>query len=149
MDPVNLAYPVAGISCPGCGVAVIWGVAELFKHPMVGIPVGILLICLICVLIVVAVRIVRRRRASKRMAGTAQVLSVETMTTTEGPVPSYMCRIALRVEIPGRPHYDATSSNSDFMTPVEIAAVQPGKTVAVQIDSTNPRDVWIDFSSIT
>ena len=35
------------------------------------------------------------------------------------------------------------------MTPVEIAAMQPGKTVAVQIDSTDPQDVWIDFSSIT
>jgi len=27
--------------------------------------------------------------------------------------------------------------------------MQPGKTVAVQIDSTDPQDVWIDFSSIT
>jgi hypothetical protein len=35
------------------------------------------------------------------------------------------------------------------MTPVEIGAVQPGKTVAVQVDSTNPQDVCIDFSSIT
>jgi hypothetical protein len=121
----------------------LWSVGVLVK---VGIPVGILLIC---VLIVVVVLVVRRRRASKRVAGTAQVLSVETMTTTGGPDPSSMCRIALRVEVPGRPPYDATSSNGEFMTPAEIAAVQPGKTVAVQILSTNPQDVWIDFSSIT
>jgi len=145
MHQVSLAYPV-GIHCPGCGTAVGWVVARLFGYPAIGIPVGILLIC---ALIVVVVRIVRRRQASKRMAGTAQVLSVETMTTTGGPVPSYTCRIALRVEIPGRPPYEATSSNGDFMTPVEIAAMQPGKTVAVQIDSTDPQDVWIDFSPIT
>jgi hypothetical protein len=147
MDPVNPAKPVAGISCPGCGKAVVWGVAKLFGWLWSrGIPVGILLVCLGCVLIVIVVRIVRRR---KRVAGTAQVLSVETMTTGEGPVPSYTCRIALRVEIPGRPAYDATSSNGEFMTPIELAAIQPGKTVAVQVDSTNPQDVWIDFSSIT
>ena len=96
MHQVSLAYPV-GIHCPGCGTAVGWVVARLFGYPAIGIPVGILLIC---ALIVVVVRIVRRRQASKRMAGTAQVLSVETMTTTGGPVPSYTCRIALRVENP-------------------------------------------------
>ncbi len=147
MDPVNPAKPIASISCPGCGKAVIWGVAKLFHvFWSRGIPVGILLVCLICALFVIVVRIVRRR---KRTAGTAQVLSVETMTTPGGPIPSYTCRIALRVEIPGRPAYDATSSNGDFMTPSEIAAIQPGKTVPVQVDSSNPQDVWIDFSSIT
>jgi hypothetical protein len=141
MDPVSLAYTPSGWF-----VGVVWGVVELFEHPAIGIPAGILMIC---VLVVFVVRVVRRRRASKRVAGTAQVLSMETMTTTRGQGPSYTCRIALRVEIPGRPTYDATSSNDDFMTPVEIGAVRPGETVAVQVDSTNPQDVWIDFSSIT
>jgi hypothetical protein len=72
---VNLAYPV-GIHCPGCGMAVGWVVAKLFKYPAIGIPVGILLIC---ALIVVVVCIVRRRRASKRMAGTAQVLEWKSL----------------------------------------------------------------------
>lgn len=115
----------------------------MYEYPAVGIPAGIVVTG---VLIVVVVCIVRRRRARRRVAGTAQVLSVEPMTTADGPDPAY--RIALRVEIPGRPPYDATSSNGDFMTPAELAAVQPGKTVAVQVVSTNPQDVWIDFSSI-
>lgn len=138
MHPVNLAF------APEVQFGWIFvRFAALFaSYPAIGIPVGILVVC------VVIVVVVRRRRASKRVAGTAQVLSVETMESTGGSDPTCMCRIALRVEIPGRPPYDATSSNGDFMTPVEIAAVQPGKTVAVQIDSKNPQDVWIDFSSI-
>jgi hypothetical protein len=145
MHPVNLAFQAPAGSWWLIGGVVRWIVWVVRENPMTGIPVAILLIG---VLIVVSVRIVRKWRASKRLAGTAQVLSVETMTTTEGPDPSHTCRIALRVEIPGRPPYDATSSNGEFMTPVEMAAVQPGKTVAVQISSTDPQDVWIDFSAI-
>lgn len=58
MDPVNLADklpPGSGGALRGIVLVVVW----LFEHPVIGIPVGILLIC---VLIVVVVRIVRRRR---------------------------------------------------------------------------------------
>ena len=75
---------------------------------------------------------------------------MEPTTTTRGPDPSYMCRIALRVRIPGRPPYDATSSSSGFMTAVEIADIQPSRPVAAQVDSTDRQSVWIDFNqSIT
>jgi hypothetical protein len=135
MDPVTLAYPVAQITCPGCGVAF----SELFMHPAVGIPVGILLIC-------VLILVVRRaRRASKRLTGTAQVLSVETMTKTEGRDSADLRWIALRVEIPGRPTYDATAADV-YLDPDELAATQPGKTVSVTVGFADPQDVWIDFS---
>jgi hypothetical protein len=142
MHQVNLAVKVPESSFRGIGWAVRWLV---YEYPVIGIPV---VIVVTGVLIVVVVRIVRRWRASRRVAGSAQVLSVETTTTTDGPDPSYTCRIALRVEIPGRAPYDATSSNGEFMTPAELTAVQPGKTVAVQVNSSDPHDVWIDFSSI-
>lgn len=134
----HLAGTIPGSPFRGLG----WGLRWLYEYPAVGIPVAIVVTA---VLIVVVVRIVRRRRASRRVAGTAQVVSVEPMTTADGSDPTY--RIALRVEIPGRTPYDATSSNGEFLTPAELAAVQPGKTVAVQVVSTNPQDVWIDFSS--
>ncbi|WP_146221132.1 hypothetical protein [Mycolicibacterium moriokaense] len=67
------------------------------------------------------------------------------MTKTEGPTPRYMYRIALKVQIPGRPTYDATASSGGFVDPVEMAAIQPGTTVAVRVLQANPEDVRIDF----
>jgi hypothetical protein len=65
MDPVNLAYSgAAGMRGWAAGMrGLVWVVVQLYEHPVIGIPVGILLIC---VVIVVVVRIVRRRGASKR-----------------------------------------------------------------------------------
>jgi hypothetical protein len=59
MDPVNLAKEVPHV--PGRGIVwivrgIVWVVRKLYEHPMIGIPVGILLICL---LIVAVVRILR------------------------------------------------------------------------------------------
>jgi hypothetical protein len=90
--------------------------------------------------------VVRRRlRASKRLTGSAQILSVETSTKTEGTDPGYLRRIALRVEIPGRSAYDATAADVP-MNSDEIAAMQRGRTVAVTVGAVDPQDVWIDFS---
>jgi len=64
MDPANPAV----ISEAGIGSlyglfwlvrSVIWAVPELFKHPVIGIPVGVLLTC---VLIIVVVRLVQMLR---------------------------------------------------------------------------------------
>jgi len=116
------------------------------RHRPVILVIGliILIISLISLIIVPINFIVdRRRRTHKTKTGTAQVLSVETMTKTEGLNPRCMCRFALRVEIPGRPTY-VTLSRPEFMTPEEIAAMQPGKTVAVRVDTANPQNVSID-----
>jgi hypothetical protein len=148
MAPMNSSYEAAS----GEGVAefvrlIALCVRLVFSdHPVIGIAAGILLICLV---IIVVLRMARRDRPSKRVAGTAEVLSVDTMATTEGSDPSSTCRIVLRVHIPGRAPFDATTSNGEFLTAAEVGAVQPGKTVTVLVDSTDPQDVWIDFSSIT
>jgi hypothetical protein len=87
------------------------------------------------------------------LEGKAQVLSVEG---TARPVTmgwgsgwrardrAVQCRIGLRVEIPERPPYDVTVKR--ILDMVELAAMQPGRTVAVQADSANPQNVRIDFN---
>jgi hypothetical protein len=64
MNPVNLAYSGAsGLRGLAAGMrGLVWVVVQLYEHPVIGIPVGILLIC---VLIFVVVRIVQRRRGSQ------------------------------------------------------------------------------------
>jgi Flp pilus assembly protein TadB len=64
VDPVNLAISEAGKGTELYGLmwfvrGLIWVVEELHEHPVIGIPVGIVLIC---VLIVVVVRIVQLLR---------------------------------------------------------------------------------------
>ena len=53
------------------------------------------------------------------------------------------CLIGLRVEVPGRQPYDVTV-RQDFL-PWTMAAIQPGRTVAVEVDSVNPLNVRIDL----
>jgi hypothetical protein len=63
MHPVNLA--MSGISAYGVGRFFAWVAYELYEHPVIGIPVGIFLICILIVVvarIVYVVRDVRRHR---------------------------------------------------------------------------------------
>jgi hypothetical protein len=62
MDPVNLAFEVpagAGRLIVWVIRGIVWVVRVLYEYPMIGIPLGILLIC---GLIFVVVRIVQMRR---------------------------------------------------------------------------------------
>jgi hypothetical protein len=87
--------------------------------------------------------------------GTGRVLSITQLqrargTTSQtaraaGAVMCYGCRIALSVQIPGRAPYEVTIVQYLDMT--QIPAVQPGNTLAVKVDSTNPQVVLIDFDS--
>lgn len=61
MDQVDLAFEVPHVAGAGRLIVwvvrgIVWVVRGLYEHPVIGIPVGILLIC---ALIVVVVRIVR------------------------------------------------------------------------------------------
>ena len=114
------------------------------------------------------VRARRRRRAAQfegpAVTGTAQVLSAARESGLGGLLQSshsaVMSRIGLRVEIPGRPPYDVTVSrpiDSHMLTalcvdgqrwgPGQQWHVKPDMTLPVQVDSANPEDVRIDFSS--
>jgi hypothetical protein len=59
MDPVNLAFEVPAGAGVGLVRGLVWVVRELYEHPAIGVPVGILLIC---VLIVVVVRVIQMLR---------------------------------------------------------------------------------------
>ena len=81
------------------------------------------------------------------LTGTAQVLSVKT----RGAVGDYsqgsqraVGRIRLRVQLAGREPYEATARQN--FRPWAFAALQTGRTVAVQVDSANPQKVRIDLS---
>ncbi len=81
-----------------------------------------------------------RFRASQSLAGTAQVLSVKsTGTILENT--AYVCKIALRVQVPGREPYDVTIKQPIDVS--DMSLVQPGETVSVQVAAKNPRKVRI------
>jgi hypothetical protein len=89
----------------------------------------------------------RMRRATQfkgpALRGTAQVVSAGPVTALEAQylgfqvVKGRLCRLGLRVEIPGGPPYDAT---------VLAPLMQQGTRLAVWVDSVNPENVRIDFN---
>ena len=109
----------------------------------------------------------RARRTAKfrgpALTGTAQVLSAARGGGLAGLFAggysgNVMCKIALRVEIPGRPPYDVTVKtlvgsrtlgalcvDGQRWEPGQPWHVRPGTTVAVEVDSANPENVRIDF----
>ncbi|MBV8860525.1 MAG: hypothetical protein JO259_01500 [Mycobacterium sp.] len=85
--------------------------------------------------------------AGSAMSGTARISAVQTTGASiqrGGHPPAYQCQIALRVEIPGRQPYDVMVRQ--LVDTVALPAVQPGATVAVQVDSANSQNVRIDFN---
>lgn len=126
----------------------------------VGVPLGALIYAL--------VGPHRRRRAAQidaaALTGTAQVLSATRGggllgLLAAGRTGNVMCRIALRVEVPGHPPYDTSVttlvSSRTLVTlcvdgqrwePGRPWHVKPGTIVAVRVDSANPENVRIDFS---
>jgi hypothetical protein len=77
--------------------------------------------------------------------GTARVLSADWTGAVINL--EYVCRIGLRVQIPGRQTYDVNIEQR--VDPVRMAALQPGTTVAVRVDPADPHSVRIDFSQPT
>ena len=81
------------------------------------------------------------------LTGTARVVSVRTLGAVGDPQQGgqrAVGRVHLRVEVPGREPYDATARQN--FRPWAYDSIQVGRTVAVQVDSTNPQKVRIDLS---
>lgn len=80
------------------------------------------------------------------LTGTAQVLSVKTRGAVGDPMQGSqraVSRIRLRVQVPGREPYEATTRQN--FRPWAFDAIQTGRTVAVVVDSANPQKVRIDL----
>ena len=78
------------------------------------------------------------------LAGTARILSVEQ--TSQSSDTSLVLRIGLMVEVPGQQPYEVTVKPSVQL--IHLARVQPGATIPVQVDATNPQKVLIDFNQL-
>jgi hypothetical protein len=76
--------------------------------------------------------------------GTAQVLYTQDTGVTVSNV-NLVVRVGLRVSVPGQPTYDA-ESRWVAQGRQQWGALQPGMTVAVRVDPTDPRQVAIDTS---
>ncbi len=70
------------------------------------------------------------------------MLSVQTTGTMINQ--SCVLRIALRVQVQDRQPYDVTVSRR--IHPIQMAAIQPGRIIPVQVDATNPNVVEFDFN---
>lgn len=86
-----------------------------------------------------------RKIRGPALTGTGQILSVRTL----GAVATYprrvVCRIRLRVDVPGHEPYEATA-RQNFTPWVLDARIHAGGSVAVRVNSTNPKHVQIDLN---
>jgi hypothetical protein len=78
------------------------------------------------------------------LSGTAQVLSLRRIGSmaVNSLVPQIMCRIGLGVNVPGHDPYQVKIWKG--WAPWAMDAIQPGRTVPVQVDSTNPKKLRIE-----
>lgn len=85
-------------------------------------------------------RIRKPRFSGPALTGVARILSVQSTGTVIND--RYVCKISLSVEVPGREPYEATVRQA--VHPIQMASVQPGLVVPVQVDSANPSKVRIE-----
>lgn len=90
-----------------------------------------------------AVRQIRKIRGPV-LTGTAQVLSLRQFGSVGEQAGMQICRIRLRVSIPGHEPYDATVWRN--IAPWNLGAVARGSTVAVDVSAKNPKKVQIGRS---
>jgi hypothetical protein len=160
MELLNLAAGTGTLATHASGPWFGYVASAVSAVVLVGGPFGLL------IYIFVSGR--RRRKAAQfegpALAGTAQVLSAARGGGLGGLLQSshtaVMSRIGLRVEIPGRPPYDVTVTrlvdshvlaalcvDGQRWGPGQKWHVKPGMTFPVQVDSGNPENAQIDFSS--
>jgi hypothetical protein len=87
-----------------------------------------------------AVRQMRKIRGPV-LTGTAQVSSLRQFGSVGERAGQQICRIRLRVAIPGHEPYDATVWRN--IAPWNLSAVAPGSTIGVDVSAKNPKKVRI------
>ena|ERR1700739_38769 len=138
MEPVNLAYPVEQTTSANFGSLIDFSEHFAYDHPVpFAIVVGMFVIGVASIFVWVYQFM---KRAEPR--GTAQVLSFVKIRNNKNG--HDLCRIELEVNIPGREPYVAVVEKP--LWAAGQAAVQPGKTVPVRVDTDNPKSLWFDFN---
>jgi hypothetical protein len=95
------------------------------------------------VMLIVAVTLYRIRKPRFTGAALFGIARIQSLASTGTVINNrYVCKIRLRVEIPGREPYEVTVRQA--VHPISMASVQPGSIVRVQIDSDDLQKVRID-----
>lgn len=93
-------------------------------------------------MLIVGVSLYRIRKPRFKGAALTGIARIQSLQSTGTVINDrYVCKIGLRVEIPGREPYDTTVREA--IHPISMAAMQPGSVVGVQVDSGDPQKVRI------
>jgi hypothetical protein len=84
------------------------------------------------------------RIAGPALTGMAQILSVKQTAGSKQETRDLPLQIGLRVQAPGQQPYDVTVKRRIDL--IHVARVQPGATIPVKVDASNPQKVVIDFN---
>jgi len=99
---------------------------------------------LLAVFAIAATRFRNPKIRGPAVIGTAQILSVQQTAGPSEEGRNLALRIGLRVQVPSWQPYDVTVQRTVEL--IHLARVQPGATIPVQVDATNPQKVRIDFN---
>jgi hypothetical protein len=86
----------------------------------------------------------RKKVLATGTPGTAQVLGVTPTGTVINEI-NYVCRFALRVQLPGTAPYDVEIKDTVPIT--AMGAIVPGSVLSVRVDPSDRTKVFIDFAA--
>jgi hypothetical protein len=131
MEPMNLASSVNLAGGRGVG------------YFLYNFPILILMVLGTLVIGFLILRVWAKRSPDEpRVTATGRVLSLKKTASNGGRC---WCEIELEVNVPGREPYVALKTK--HLGPARQAAVQPGGTVAVAVDSADPQNVRLTLPS--
>ncbi len=84
----------------------------------------------------------RKRVLTNGAPGHATLLGLTPTGTVVNDI-NYVCRLQLRVELPGRPVYDVETKETVPIT--SMALLVPGSTLAVRVDPEDAKLVFVDW----
>jgi hypothetical protein len=84
------------------------------------------------------------RISGTALAGMAEVMSVKQTAGSKQETRDLPLQIGLRVQVPGQQPYDVTVKRRIDL--IHAGRVQPGATIPVKVDASNPQKVVIDFN---
>ena len=84
----------------------------------------------------------RKKVLANGQPGQATLLGITPTGTVVNDI-NYVCRLQLRVQVPGRRVYDLETKETVPIT--SMAMLIPGSTLAVKVDATDPKLVFVDW----